>query len=337
MASPQADLGLAYRLLCAANLAYGVTGTTESTGLLEVLQPILPTLAAVEELLGNLGFIPGSIHAHQSSSRYGIDAYLYGETEETAILAFRGTLPMRFSGRLTQILGDWLNNTQTALVEGKPLGIPGQIHEGYAESLENLWHSPGGISGLLARVAKATAGGRRLLVTGHSKGGALAALVALRLAETGVPELTPAGVFTFGAPRAGNLDFAAAFQSAFGGSAWRFEYQDDIVPHLPPSENFWLALQEAVSRLLDKPAAWPWPAVVANALALKELGGYAPVGQLQFIDWNGRLRTDDTAALRSERREHLTRTLTTALLEINRDHLPMRGYGYMNFLEASRR
>ena len=60
MASPQADLGLAYRLLCAANLAYGVTGTTENTGLLEVLQPILPTLAAVEKLLGNLGFIPGS-------------------------------------------------------------------------------------------------------------------------------------------------------------------------------------------------------------------------------------------------------------------------------------
>lgn len=49
MTSPQADLGLAYRLLCAANLAYGVTGTTESTGLLEVLPPILPTMAAVEE------------------------------------------------------------------------------------------------------------------------------------------------------------------------------------------------------------------------------------------------------------------------------------------------
>ena len=333
------DPDLAYRLLCAANLAYGVTGKTRQAGLLEALPPIMPDLSAVASLRAELGLRAGSFHAHEAATRHGIDAFLYGETEDLAVLAFRGTLPMRKTAEATrfiQIAVDWLNNTRASLVDGRPLGLPGHVHQGYAESLDSLWNSPGGLVSVLDRIAAAAAEGRRLWVTGHSKGGALALLAGLRLAETGVPGLEPAGICTFGAPRAGNLGFAAAFEDNLAGRAWRFEYRNDIVPHLPPAENFWFALREACDRVLDHPDGWSWPALAAGSLALNRIGGYESVGRLQFIDWGGRLRDDDTLALRRERWENLGRTLATALPDINRDHLPMRGYGYMDFLAAAR-
>lgn len=336
MIRPAADLDLAYRLLCAANLAYGVTEATGRTGTLAMRPPILSSLATIEALSNILGLLPESIHAQQLTGRYGIDAYLYGETRELAILAFRGTLPMRLAGRLTQVLGDWLNNTQTDLIAGEPQGIKGQLHAGYAASLDHLWNAPGGIAGLLSRMTQGVAQGRRLLVTGHSKGGALAQLAALRLAATGIPELTPAGVFTFGAPRAGNSIFAATLDHTFSGKAWRFEYRDDLVPHLPPAEPLWLILRETVSHLLTQTEEKPW-STLTDRFANTPLDGYASAGQLQFIDWDQRLRIDDTPEFSAERWKHLSHTLTTALPDIYRDHLPMRGYGYMDFLEARRR
>lgn len=337
MTAARADLALAYRLLCAANLAYGVADATDSSGSLAATPPVLPDTATIEALCSRLGWQPATLNAHQSASRDGIDAFLYGETAEAAILAFRGTLPLRQTGRLTQILNDWLNNTRALLVAGQPLGLPGEVHAGYAESLENLWHAPGGIAGLLERIAKAVAGGRRFWLTGHSKGGALATLAAMKLAGAGVRALKPAGIHTFGAPQTGNRAFATAYEQTFPGQSWRFECQDDIVPHLPPSASLWLALKTALGRRIGQAGEWSWSSLTAETLALIQESAYATVGQLHFIDWGGQLRIEDTAGLRAERWRRLALALTTALPELNRDHLPMRGYGYMDFLEAARR
>ena len=330
----QADSGLAYRLLCAANLAYGVSGEAEQTGTLEAMPPILHGQDIIEGLLDTVGFCPGQLHAHETPSRYGIDAFIYGETSDLAILAFRGTLPVRLTGRLVQLAGDWLNNTRMTMVGGEAFGLPGMIHEGFRESFGNLWDSPAGVASLLDRIGRAVAGGRRLMLTGHSKGGALAVLCALKLAGMADPNLRPAGVFTFGAPMTGNGEFASAFLSLFGHSAWRFEYQDDLVPHLPPSDSLWSTLRGAIIGVLDQPGGWSWPALAAETLALSMNGGYEPVGNLQFIDWHGCLRSDDSMALRRERWQRLSRTVVSELSEISRDHLPMQGYGYMDFLQA---
>lgn len=335
MSGSPADLTLAYRLLCAANLAYGVTDATATSGSLTARPPVLPDTATLEALGSRLGWQPDTLHALQSASRDGIDAYLYGETAEAVILAFRGTLPWRLTGRLSQILNDWLNNTRSQWVAGHPLGLPGQVHAGYAESLENLWQAPGGIAGLLERIAQAVAAGRRFWVTGHSKGGALATLAAMKLAGAGVRALEPAGLCTFGAPQTGNHAFATAFDQSFSGQAWRFEYQDDIVPHLPPSASLWLALKAMLDRRIGPAGEWGWSSFTADTLDQLQESAYATVGQLHFIDWDGQLRIGDTAELRAERWRRLGLALTTALPELNRDHLPMRGYGYMNFLEAA--
>ena len=70
-------------------------------------------------------------------------------------------------------------------------------------------------------------------------------LAALKLANLGAAELKPASVVSFGAPRAGNPSFAAAYEAALGDRTWRFEYRDDLVPHLPPSPTFWNIMEHA--------------------------------------------------------------------------------------------
>mmetsp|Transcript_44241 Transcript_44241/g.90288 ORF Transcript_44241/g.90288 Transcript_44241/m.90288 type:complete len:311 (-) Transcript_44241:194-1126(-) len=73
-------------------------------------------------------------------------------------------------------------------------------------------------------------------VTGHSLGGALAALCALALRTSHLPPSSHVGLYTFGQPRVGNVDFAQFFSEKLPG-AIRVVHQDDVVPHLPPKSN----------------------------------------------------------------------------------------------------
>jgi len=69
-------------------------------------------------------------------------------------------------------------------------------------------------------------------VTGHSLGGALAALCALDLRATHLKD-REVGLYTFGEPRVGNPEFSDFFSEKLP-TAYRLVHQDDIVPHLPP-------------------------------------------------------------------------------------------------------
>ena len=68
-------------------------------------------------------------------------------------------------------------------------------------------------------------------VTGHSLGGALAMLFALRLKLR--RGLTVAGVYTFGQPRVGNLPFSLAYDKALRTCTYRVVHADDLVPRVP--------------------------------------------------------------------------------------------------------
>lgn len=80
-----------------------------------------------------------------------------------------------------------------------------------------------------------------LYITGHSLGGAMAALMAVMLqherkyAELG-RLLTAGTVYTFGQPMIGDPGFAAACQRNpfLRDKVIRYVYDDDVVPHLPP-------------------------------------------------------------------------------------------------------
>lgn len=115
----------------------------------------------------------------------------YRANDKTALVAFRGTEP----NELKDILGD----AQISLVRwsGK-----GRVHSGFAKRAMALLPK---IRDWLAAEAK---GRERLLLAGHSLGGAIAAVSATGLQAT--------KVITMGSPQVGNGEFAASLQGIDG-------------------------------------------------------------------------------------------------------------------------
>jgi len=121
------------------------------------------------------------------------------------VLAFRGTDdPL-----------DWMTNLRVRMVDWDQ----GQVHKGFARSLDSVWSQVDQYVGQLYQ-------SQRIWVCGHSLGGALATLASQRLRGKQKPEAT----YTFAQPRVGD----ATFQKRFKGVLKRFVNNRDIAPHLPP-------------------------------------------------------------------------------------------------------
>jgi triacylglycerol lipase len=125
--------------------------------------------------------------------------------EGMAVLVFRGT----------DSLQEWLRDE---VILQKP-GFGGLVHKGFADALDTLW---GELEPALAEVLS----GRDLWVAGHDLGGALAVLAAARLQEQGT---NVEAVYTFGAPRVGNLAFFEAYQPI----TYRLVNNNDVIAHVP--------------------------------------------------------------------------------------------------------
>ncbi len=265
----------ACRLLKACQGAY-VIGSNGGTN-----WPSSPAYNGVGFLSKPVAVIGGNRH---------IDACLIGETSEAVILAFRGTLPLSINAgseqspdALMTSIDDWLHDADAVLVAASGDIRDGQVHQGFKSALDSLWED------IAARlhVLQPAGSSRPLLVTGHSKGGSVAYLAAMRAQHAG---FNVGGVYTFAAARPGNEDFAAACESQFS-ELWRFEYQDDIVPHLPPSIGLWNHFEQYLSK---KPS---------NGILSRQ--AYASVGTLQFIDWQNHI-VDDSVILGLRRMASLT-------------------------------
>jgi triacylglycerol lipase len=129
---------------------------------------------------------------------------------DITILAFRGTGPFSTA--------NWLADFEAAL---QPTDSAIQTHKGF----EQNYHS------LEPQILKTLSTNRKLWVTGHSLGGALATLATVELPKSG---FGVRATYTFGGPRVGNEAFAATLPSRF----YRFVYGKDIVPHLPPQDVY---------------------------------------------------------------------------------------------------
>ncbi|XWX00334.1 hypothetical protein V2A60_008354 [Cordyceps javanica] len=99
------------------------------------------------------------------------------------------------------------------------------VHTGFSESWNEI--SAGATSAIKEGLQANP--DYKLVITGHSLGGAVAALAGAYLRRAGYK----AEVYTFGAPRVGNEAFAL-FTGSQPGGVYRMTHTDDPVPRLPP-------------------------------------------------------------------------------------------------------
>jgi len=203
-----------------------------------------------------------------------IDAGLVGEAPDAIIIAFRGTFPPTNPDR-AQVILDWANDLD-ALLDTDPLGLPGKVHAGFLGAVGALWPA---MQPAIAAVITASPD-KPIYITGHSKGGPMANIAAGRLSK--LQPNAAIEVCTFAGARAGDADFATAYAGAIANSD-RYEFADDIVPHLPPTD----ALRALAANLPDQD---PLPEIAQTIAALP--AGYVSVGNLQFIKWDGTIAQD---------------------------------------------
>jgi hypothetical protein len=136
---------------------------------------------------------------------------------DTAVVMFRGTNPPEIQ--------DWLVNLNNKSFKSKH----GGIHAGFWASYETLHDQ-------LIEVLRLK-NPRRIWVTGHSLGGALAVVCSYRLMTDEGKEV--AGVMTFGQPRVGSPEFCKHMDLELRGRMVHFVNENDLVPRIPPSfEHF---------------------------------------------------------------------------------------------------
>jgi triacylglycerol lipase len=147
-------------------------------------------------------------------------------SKQHVILAFRGTEPGKIK--------DWATDGLAAptafrwFFDRAP--DVGYVHSGFANSLRDSW-----AESIRKLLKKAGAGTRRSLwITGHSLGGALAALAGGACAYDPDTLLPVNGLYTFGQPRVGLHDFCNNVELKFGRVYYRFVNDRDLVPRVPP-------------------------------------------------------------------------------------------------------
>lgn len=138
------------------------------------------------------------------------------------IVSFRGT-EMKSMSALHEI-GTDLNTAPFSFDMG------GTVHKGFYKGLEEIWSGENGLEKFLLDLISQDKE-RPLWITGHSLGGALAALCFTKIESA-------LGLYLFGAPRIGDQNFADLTKDR---PIWRVEHGRDPIPMVPldvPLMNF---------------------------------------------------------------------------------------------------
>jgi hypothetical protein len=238
-----------------------------------------------------------AVSGFEQQATFGYTARVGAEV----IVAFRGTDPHQ--------AWNWITNfdiTQT-------LGAAGRTHQGMTRALDLLWPN------LVEQIGKSARPGERVWCTGHSLGGALAALAALRLAEQG----REVGAYTFGAPRVGCPTYAAGYRVPLH----RVEGVDDLVCHLPPGA--------ALARVLGPVLTWGLSRLLGGMFAGEAT--YCHVGYLTLLERGGSLVCHDRCGEDPESMAARFRALAKELLGQGRGSV-LEGHSmqtYLNRLNAA--
>ncbi len=139
----------------------------------------------------------------------GSSQCLVASNDTLILIAFRGT----------EQVGDWLTNLNLLSTTTRY----GSVHRGFFDAFQSVRRN-------LEKVIEPIANGRKVLLTGHSLGGALATIAGIEW-ETKFPIHS---IYTFGQPCVGTRSFQEIYQSVLRKRHYRFVNADDVVPRIPP-------------------------------------------------------------------------------------------------------
>lgn len=238
------------RLLCAAGAAYGIDATT---GKFTQQQP---------EYDG-AQFDPKAPPKVYASTGEHIDAALVGVTTDGIVVAFRGTIP---NVDTPSGFEDWI---QDLLFEPEKVdGLPGEVHPGFYKAVTEIYQD---VANEVSTLAAANPSAK-LYVTGHSKGGPMASIFAIKWSRESGSSLVP-NVVTFASARPGTEAFATQYDAEI--SQVSYENYLDLVPFLPPSAELW-----------DLLAKLP---IIGGIFKGAESWNYWSVGDRKYIQANGQV------------------------------------------------
>jgi len=140
-------------------------------------------------------------------ARDGAEAYILGNRTDCMVVS-RGTEPNQWND-IRADANAWTVATDV-----------GRVHSGFHSEVNELWP-------MLEQRLKENQ--RTLWFAGHSLGGAMAAVCAVRCKVSAIPS-NPAAILTYGAPRVGNRPYASVLKIKH----YRWVNNNDIVPRVPP-------------------------------------------------------------------------------------------------------
>jgi len=202
-----------------------------------------------------------------------IHAALVGRTVDGVVVAFRGTLGST-AGWHSYL--DYIESDIPLYSINSPWG---RVHAGAYHALNWLWswqpqHPGRGKRFLRAeiqrqiRLSKQTS----LYVTGHSKGGTMAILAAMKIHQLNTS--WPTAVYTFANMKPGNAEFRRAIQ-ATNISIWQYENYWDLVPLLLPPNRAQMRLLESELKINSNNATmskdWKNPISNQNLLEIMQV------------------------------------------------------------------
>ena len=207
-----------------------------------------------------------------------IEGYV-AEGDGALVVAFAGTDPLVFENVITDV------DIRTA---------QGGANRGFRDGVE-------GVRGPLVDALRADGGRKPLFLTGHSLGGALAAVAASRLtapdgaARAAVETERIEGVVTFGMPRPGDDEFAEDYRArGLWDKTVRLRHGSDIVPTVPPACSGLFGLLEFrhVGQLLpcDRSGEFAGSAVLSDPV--DRISKIPLVETFELIDEERRRRLD---------------------------------------------
>nr|WP_321234932.1 lipase family protein [uncultured Psychroserpens sp.] len=300
---------LSCKLLCASESAYLIE-TSYPSGVYQIdllnpvgLPPSIPRPLIAPNIANQyhaMGLVENPYIAVADDK---IDACLIGKTETEIIVAFRGTLPPAWN--LFSIL-DWIQDIfLVAPVAHR--GITGKVHHGFLHAVTNLALNIKSAIHLLN-----PSGSMPIVMTGHSKGGGMAPIAAMFFKQNF--NIHVEQTITFAGPKPGDAEFCNAYNAEFHNDI-RYENYLDIVPLLPPSDEF-------IEALLLLPLPNSFKVLLKEALAWD----YETVGSLRYIDSHGNV---SAAPPMLERIADITYYLFADIYKIASAHHASCGFRYM--------